>query len=189
MTDPMLFALAVLTVLGTPGPTNTLLATSGAFAGPARSLPLLIAEISGYLASVIVVGLLRPVVESVPIFAVGLKIAVALYLFFLSAKLWQSGAAASVGVAPVRFAAVFVTTLLNPKALIFALVIIPFQHAQWGLYLLGFAAMVVLAGFAWILLGTLAGAAAGERHSRFIPRLASVALVVFAGLIVASLFR
>jgi threonine/homoserine/homoserine lactone efflux protein len=33
MTDLWLFLLAVLTVLATPGPTNTLLATAGATAG------------------------------------------------------------------------------------------------------------------------------------------------------------
>ena len=41
MTDPFAFALAVLALLGTPGPTNTLLATAGAAAGWRRSLRLL----------------------------------------------------------------------------------------------------------------------------------------------------
>jgi len=44
MDDPLLFALAVLTILGTPGPTNTLLATAGATGGLRRSLPLVPAE-------------------------------------------------------------------------------------------------------------------------------------------------
>ncbi|MFY8031875.1 MAG: hypothetical protein ACOVO5_08585 [Devosia sp.] len=47
MTDPLLFLAAVLTLLGTPGPTNTLLATAGATAGVRRSLPRLLGVLGG----------------------------------------------------------------------------------------------------------------------------------------------
>jgi hypothetical protein len=57
MEDPVLFALAVLAVLGTPGPTNTLLATAGATAGLRRSLALIPAEAAGYTISILTLGL------------------------------------------------------------------------------------------------------------------------------------
>nr|HML44513.1 lysine transporter LysE [Hyphomicrobium zavarzinii] len=48
MHDPIAFSLAVLAILGTPGPTNTLLAASGALVGWRRSLPLIGAEGEGF---------------------------------------------------------------------------------------------------------------------------------------------
>jgi hypothetical protein len=68
MEDPLLFTLAVLAILGTPGPTNTLLATSGAGVGLRRSLVLLPAEACGYLISILLLGLvLGPVVAASPV--------------------------------------------------------------------------------------------------------------------------
>lgn len=56
MTDPILFAFAVIAILATPGPTNALLATAGAANGLRRSLPLVPAELAGYLIAIAVGG-------------------------------------------------------------------------------------------------------------------------------------
>ena len=49
MNDPLLFVLAAMLLLGTPGPTNTLLWVSAATTGTRRSLPLLLGELAGSL--------------------------------------------------------------------------------------------------------------------------------------------
>jgi len=186
MTNPWLFLLAVLTVLATPGPTNTLLASGSAMAGIRASLPLLLAELAGYLITVDLVGLLlRPLLVAEPVIGIVLKVVVALYLAYMAVALWrrsgQTGAAHPV----VSWRSVFIATLLNPKGLIFALAIIPFGHPEVPLYLLAFALSVATVGFLWLVAGHLVGAAAGERRG-LVPRIASVALVGFAGVIAAS---
>ena len=73
MTDPILFFLAVATILATPGPTNTLMATSGATAGIVRSLPLLMAEIAGYLIAILMIrAVLAPLVHAYPAIGIAL---------------------------------------------------------------------------------------------------------------------
>lgn len=58
------FFTATCFLLAMPGPTNTLLATSGAGIGIARSLHLLAAELCGYLAAITLLRLaLGPVVS------------------------------------------------------------------------------------------------------------------------------
>lgn len=188
MTNPWLFVLAVLTVLATPGPTNTLLASGSAVAGIRASLPLLLAELLGYLVTVCLVGfLLRPVIAAYPWIGTTLKVAVAIYLAHAAVRLWQHAGKPEGGQAAVNWSTVFIATLLNPKGLIFALGIIPFGQPQLPLYLLGFVLMTPSAGFLWLVAGQLAGAAAGSRR-RLVPRIASVVLVGFAGLIAASAF-
>lgn len=120
MEDPALFLLTVLIILGTPGPTNTLLATSGAAVGWRRSLVLLPAEAAGYLLSILILGLvLGPIVAASPAIALILRLAVGSYLLALALKLWRRGTVLEDGaVAAVRPHQVFVTTLLNPKAII-----------------------------------------------------------------------
>lgn len=188
MTDPILFILAVLTLLGTPGPTNTLLATSGAAAGIRRSLPLLAGELAGYLLAVAVIRLvLGPVIHSFPVVGIVLKVAVVGYLGWVAYRLWTHDASLT-GSRTVSWQNVFVTTLLNPKAIIFALSIIPSEHPQLTWFFVAFAIAVPSVGLGWILVGSAIGAASGEQNTGVVRRIASVALVGFAGLIAASVF-
>ena len=188
MSSPLLFLAAVLTLLGTPGPTNTLLATSGAVLGLRRSLALLVAELAGYLLAIATIRIiLGPVIHAYPLLAAALKIAVALYLALIAVRLWRRGGGTlASGAATVSVRSVFVTTLLNPKALIFALSVIPAEHPQLVWFFAAFALAVPSVGFCWILLGRAIGAATGENHPGLVQRIASVALVGFAGLIAAS---
>jgi threonine/homoserine/homoserine lactone efflux protein len=102
MQNPLLFLLTVLAILGTPGPTNTLLATSGASIGARASLPLLQAEACGYVISILVLGLvLGPVVAASPVISIVLRLAVGGYLFFLAVGLWRRGVSPRVGAAAV----------------------------------------------------------------------------------------
>ena len=187
MTDPLLFILAVLTVLGTPGPTNTLLATSGATVGVGRSLPLLGGELAGYLIAIATIRLLLgPVIHAYPLVGVGLKLAVAVYLGWVAIRLWRRDTALTGEASAVSISSVFITTLLNPKALIFALTFIPAEHPQLLWFFVAFAVTVPSVGFGWILIGRAIGAASGEKHAGVVQRIASVALVGFAGWIAAS---
>lgn len=189
MTDPLLFILAVLTLSGTPGPTNTLLATAGALAGVRKSLILLIAELSGYFVAIAVIRMvLGPIFTAYPLLGSTLKIAVAVYLGWMAIKLWLRGARVAGSAVTVTVINVFLTTLLNPKALIFALSVIPAEHQQLIWFHTAFGLAVVAVGFCWILLGRAVGTAAGERHAGVVPRVASVALVGFAGIVLASAF-
>jgi len=140
---------------------------------------LLLAAMVGFL--------LRPVIAANPAIAVGLKIVVALYLAYMAVRLWRRTNDATMAKTAVSWRGVFVATLLNPKGLIFALVIVPFGSPDVFFYLLAFAAAVIAVGLLWLVTGNLLGAMAGEKR-RLVPRIASVALVGFAGLIAASAF-
>jgi threonine/homoserine/homoserine lactone efflux protein len=187
MIDPLLFALTVLAILGTPGPTNTLLATAGASDGLRRSLTLIPAEAAGYLIAIAALGYaLGPLVAASPALGIGLRVAVGLYLLWMACKLWHGGRSgfAERVITPAR---VFLTTLLNPKAIIFALGVVPFGQAPVALYLAGFTAIVAMVAFGWIGFGTLLGKAASAKgHSRLIPRIGAAAVAAFAMIMLTS---
>lgn len=188
MTDPFFFITAVLIILGTPGPTNTLLATSGAMVGVKRSLLLLVGELSGYLIAILAIRtVLGPIIHAYPLVGIALKIAVVAYLAWVAFRLWRQDTSLT-GTTTVDAKAVFITTLLNPKALIFALSIIPAEHPALVWFFVAFAIAVPSVGLGWILVGRAIGAASGERHAGLVRRIASVALLGFAGFIAASVF-
>ncbi|RYF92578.1 MAG: hypothetical protein EON95_11905 [Caulobacteraceae bacterium] len=192
MIDPIAFILAALTLLATPGPTNTLLAMSGAQAGLRPSLRLLGAELGGYMISILILSLiLGPLVRGNIMVAVILKGLCALYLVYLAIKLWREGSSALISSAPVPFRRVFTTTLLNPKAVIFAFLILPHladRRIPQGLpYLAGLCGLIVLVGGSWIALGSaLRVGSGGKLAGGLVRRVGAGALVVFAAVLGSS---
>lgn len=188
--DVLPFILAAASLLAIPGPTNTLLATSGAGVGVARSLPLLAAELGGYLLSILLLrSVLGPFMQAVPIAAMVLRLVVSAYLICLACMLWRHGAHELADRAPVSFRRVLITTLLNPKAVIFAFTLLPLQLAAFGLFpWLGLlTVLIVTIGSAWIALGAALGRGLqGVGRPLLVYRLSAVALVVLAGTIGAQ---
>jgi threonine/homoserine/homoserine lactone efflux protein len=188
VSDPFVFALAALALLATPGPTNMLLATSGAAAGVMRSLKLLAAEMSGYLASILALTLVvAPLTRGARGADVVLQIACATYLFYAAWKLWRARAAAVRDGAPESFRRVLIATALNPKALVFAFVIVPHLRdgdvAAAAPYLAALLALIALTGGAWIAIGAVFranGAGAWARGA------GALVLCVFAVLLLAA---
>ncbi len=183
--EPTAFVVATLSLLATPGPTNTLLATSGAGAGVRRSLPLLAGELGGYLVAILVLRLgVGPFVAAVPVFGVALRVAVALYLLHLAAQLWRHGARQIRGTGPVTLGRVLVTTLLNPKAIIFAFTLLPAEADVAALvpWLSVLGLLIVIAGSAWIAAGSALGRGfRGVVDPRLGYRASAVALAALAG--------
>jgi len=184
----MAFVSAVLAILIAPGPTNTLMSLAGAQSGLGRVIRLLPAEVSGYLTtSVPLVFMGAELIERYPAGAALLKIAAAVWVMFLALKLWGRGDTA-VASSEVTARRVYVTTMLNPKALIFGLVLLPApidpQFApRLGLFIL----MVVVVALLWGTAGALTqvGSSGGGRV-RTVQRIASVWLAVVAMTLLAG---
>jgi threonine/homoserine/homoserine lactone efflux protein len=188
--NPLLFMLAVVTVLGTLGPTNTLLATSGAISGIRASLSLLAGELAGYLAAITAYRIaLEPMLSVWPQSDIALKIGAAIYLIWMAARLWFRGPLLDRPGTFVSLPNLFFTTLLNPKALIFSAIILPKNDPHLSLYFIAFSASVIAVGLCWIIAGRAIGLAAGAGYGVLLPRLAATALVGFAGLILMSSIR
>lgn len=188
MTDPALFMIAILALLATPGPTNSLLAAAGAVGAPAIwRLPVV--EAAAYLVSVIVLGWgLGPAIAQTPGPATALRLAAGLYLAFLAVKLWRSGATAFHERRAVSPREVFIATLFNPKGLIFAFGLIPMSDPAAVAYLAVFAVTTVAVGTGWVCLGVALRRGLSPERLCCAPRVAALALSGFSAVLLASPF-
>jgi threonine/homoserine/homoserine lactone efflux protein len=188
MTDPLAFALAIVALLATPGPTNTLLFTAGAMCG-ARSLRLIPAEIGGYLVAILTIGfLVAPVVTEMPTLGALLRLFAVSYLAAMAIRLWRHAPHLATSGRLVQFRHVFITTALNPKALLFAFGIIPLNDPNAHLYLMAFCLLTAGSAAAWAGLGTIAARGLlPERGKTVIPRLSATIVLCFAGYLVTTL--
>lgn len=188
MTDPLLFALAALAILATPGPTNSLLATGAASAGFRQALPLVPAEAAGYLIAISVIGYgLGPAVAASPSLGIALRLAVGAYLVALAWKLWPGARRPALVAGIVTPARVFLTTLLNPKAIVFALAVVPLQADYGWAYLLSFGCLVAGVALGWIGFGALLGRAVETTACEgLVPRGGAAVVGTFAVMLLTS---
>jgi threonine/homoserine/homoserine lactone efflux protein len=196
MTDPVAFVLSVVALLAVPGPTNTLLATAGGLGGVRRAVALIPAEVAGYLLAIgLITVVLRPVLVAWPQGAASLRALGGVVLVALAVRLWRRGAVDRLGdgsgTPSIRAWHVFVTTLLNPKAAVFALGIIPHLGGpapRLALpYVTAFVALLVAIACGWATLGALLH---GHERPRVRPlairRGGAVVLMVFATVLLGS---
>lgn len=185
------FTLATLLLLLTPGPTNTLLAIAGGARGFRASAPLIAAEIGGYLVTITPVALFAAALLSdQPLVGSVLKLGSAAWVLFLAVKLWilpGEGSLTQASAGFVTFRRVFVTTVLNPKALIIGLVFMPHSGPQIVFpYLALFSLMVVLVASFWLTAGATLLRAARHRHPMLVYRLAATILFGFSTMLAGS---
>ncbi|GIL38205.1 LysE family translocator [Roseiterribacter gracilis] len=182
----MLIWLALAGVLLTPGPTNTLLVVGGASRGFWRALIFSLAEISGYLISISVLNLaLGPIIAANAELAWVVRGVACVYLCYLAWRLWTYETRVEQNLQVVEFRHVFVTTLLNPKGLIFALTMVP--PGELPMFLAVFAATVLPIASFWIATGAVLGRKAGANAGaapRWFHRGSAVVLGCFATLLV-----
>lgn len=187
MTDPVQFVLAALALLIVPGPTNTVLAVAGA-AGGRSPVPLLVAELIGYLAVILLARLvLLPLLAVFPTADLIIRAVVIAYLLFAAYRLWSAPLDLT-GMTAVGFGTVLATTFFNPKGLIFAASVFPRNDLALPLYAALFGAIAMGTGLAWFLVGR-GVARLGRARTALLPRLGAGALLVFAALLALSAAR
>lgn len=177
----------VMTILLTPGPTNTLLASSGIQVGMRKSIQLIPAEAFGYLIAITFWGILiGKIAVYLPVLPQILKLFSAAYILYLAIKLWRTAEITeNLNQVSIRARELFLATLLNPKALLFASAIFPvivWQSSQYYVvYMLVFLSLLIPIAFFWTFIGTLLG----TKNSRWLnqknmQKTASLVLMSFS---------
>ncbi|HEX7909469.1 MAG TPA: LysE family transporter [Paraburkholderia sp.] len=182
-----LLAVGIVVVLITPGPTNTLLASAGLRQGIRRSLPLIAAELAGYLVSISVWGrFLAQAAQALPWLPSMLRVAAGVYIAYLAVDMWRAAVALPGSTQRASgMRTLFVATLLNPKGLLFAGTIFPAAAfaslSAYAFAMLIFACLLVPIALAWIALGAaLAGGKLAWLSPVKMQRGASIVLGVFS---------
>ena len=153
-TSQALFLFEVLGVLAIPGPTNSLLFVSGVTRGFQASLNLILAEVGAYIISIsLLVFIVEPASRVQPTVSQLLRVLCSIYLAQMALWLWRSGEREVHDSHPITFRRVFLTTLVNPKNLIFAFAIFPTPSARSNEmlpYLVSFSAICTGVACCWI---------------------------------------
>lgn len=181
MTDPLAFVVAVFALLAVPGPTNALLAAAGA-ERESGGVSLIGVVLVGYgLAISLLIALFGPLTGTDPRAAGALRLAAAIWLLWSAAGLWRH-AEGPEAARTVTAGRLLVTTMLNPKTLVFAFAIFPpLPPAGLAPYGLGFVALASLTSLGWTLAGTLLARSAGSLATPArISRATAATLALFA---------
>lgn len=182
------FLLVIATILLTPGPTNTLLASSGISQGLRRSAPLLSFECLGYVCATSIWGLvLNTTMHDYPFVINIIKVVSGLYIGKLGLRLWYQARRDPLQelLVSVRPLELFIATLLNPKAVIFAMALFPVQTwlsvSNYAGVMGRFVLLVASIGGLWIVFGSLLmGGRVRWLQPQVFQRLAALTLWGFA---------
>jgi threonine/homoserine/homoserine lactone efflux protein len=188
-------AAALVLLLVTPGPTNTLMALGGAERGLVGGLRLIPAEVAAYLAVTVPLALMgQAMLATLPGLGAALAGIAAVWVAVLAVMLWRIPARPDgTGGAAVTAGRVFVTTLANPKALVIGLALLPAgAGAALGPRVALFAVLIVAAAAIWVAAGVAlmraGGAGGGPMRLLALRRVAAVALgLLAAGLAAGAL--
>lgn len=186
MSDWAAFALAVFALLTTPGPTNTLMAAAGARHGVPGAIKLLAGELGGYFIAITLwTELVGAASAGQPLVPVAAKLLAAAFLLWSAWRLWMNAGHADIEGSGISLGRVFVTTLTNPKALVFAFAIFPPVGFTGRFAYLGvFAVLVVVTAIGWMTLGMFAARSSrGLLTSARIERITAIALAMFAAVL------
>lgn len=171
---------ALLALLASPGPTNALLAMAGAQGARGPRLPVLV--LICYATTVLPLTLWGSLwLDRLPDLKQGLTVAAGLWVGVMALKLWQTDRfSLTAAVSPLQIG---LTTLLNPKALVIGLVLLPGAPqigAGFGL----FAALVLGVSTLWLRLG----ASLPQRARPMVNRGGAVWLGLLAAVLLGRVF-
>jgi threonine/homoserine/homoserine lactone efflux protein len=191
-----LLTLGTAVVLVMPGPTNTLLAAAGLRQGIKRSARLTGAELAGYLVSISVWGhFLAQAAHSLTWLPALVRIASSLYIAILAVRMWRAAISLpSSAQQAIGLRTLFVATLLNPKAILFAGTIFPgaaFESLSAYVEAMAiFTALLIPIGLAWIAFGAALGSGRLTWLSPpHVQRGASIVLAAFSLSLAWAVFR
>lgn len=191
-----LFLLGVLLVLVMPGPTNTLLAAAGLASGFRRASRLTLAEAGGYAVAIFFWGMcLAALARVLPWLPAVVRIGSAIYIAYLSVRLWNSTLELTDGPRNViGMRDLFFATVLNPKAILFGGTIFPkaaFESGAAYLEAMGcFLGLLFPIGLLWVSLGAKLGAGRrGILTPKTLLRSASLVLGAFSVAVALSALR
>ncbi|RUX94712.1 MULTISPECIES: hypothetical protein [unclassified Mesorhizobium] len=177
--------LDLLALLLTPGPTNILLAFSAVSSGMRRTLPMLGAAVLAYMAITLAVAAivaLIPAGNQIEL-RTGVRICAVLWLLWLAYSVWTTKDD-GVEIRLVTVRQVFATTLINPKAMIVAMLVQ--SEGMTAQLLTTIAALVGLAGAAWLVVGLAVRRSGSNLLSQRSLRQASAICLAGFGIILAG---
>lgn len=159
------FLLTSVIILLTPGPTNTVLAASGAANGLWQSRLLPLAEAAGYALAIAFFVWTATLVNGIWWALPAMKAAASGWLALSAIRLWSAKPDMKGTIGSEAFWRVFLTTTLNPKAMIVGTILIPQSTTdKIALHLVSFVLLSTLAGIGWVALGSMLPAGI-RRHS------------------------
>ena len=185
------FSFAVLALLLSPGPTNTLMGLAGAQNGLRKAQRLIPAELLGYLTTILPLAWLgSEVLARWQIIAIVMKLAAAGWVMLMAVRQWRMHESDGT---PDKVTAkrVYLTTMLNPKALIFGLVLLPPPGDPEFASKLGiFGVMVLTVALIWGGAGSLTRMrSSSSRRLYVVQRIASGWLAIISITLIAGVIR